>query len=444
MKSPIRAALLVSSALGLAVGLLSSSGRADDPPPAPANPPLRPMPMRPIRRPVLPLPAGNAPAAAPPAGSAPAAAPTAPVPLAPLPTIAVPAAKAGAVVPPPLSARPNRRWGRPRPPPAPPAGPRPQVSLTIDAPTLTGAWTMRVTNDGPVPLRLAADARLLSLTVTPRGEMHAVHCELPADMRPADALDRALVLPPGRSYAEAFEPRIYCFGERALRALSPQATVVARLGWPDDVHAEARQAVTPIDGVEPVVASAPGLVAAPIALHGDPTPVALDGTSNAGSDRPRLTLTSTMAVDAPTLADLAVGVTLRNDGSHPVRVRFTPETLAFDLATARGVERCTWPTPVGAPMRELFDTLPPGGAASMTVMISDYCNRKSFEKPGLVVLRAQLDTRKASGQDIGLQTFDGQVIANEPTVVRLHRGTGSEHLHRPQFEADKAHVDADK
>jgi hypothetical protein len=85
-------------------------------------------------------------------------------------------------------------------------------------------------------------------------------------------------------------------------------------------------------------------------------------------------------------------------------------------------------------MRELFSTLPAGGAESLSVLLGDYCNRRSFEHAGLVVVRPQLDTRHAGGQDIGLQTFDGQVIATVPTVVRLHRGTGSARLGRPHLE----------
>jgi hypothetical protein len=295
---------------------------------------------------------------------------------------------------------------------------------------------MRVTNRGDVPVRLAADARLLSLDVTPRGDTKPVHCELPLDMRPDDDLDRSLVLPPKRSYAETFEPRLYCFGEHALQALSPLAIVVARLGWPASSRAEVRQAVSAIDGVEPVMGSLPFLASPPIALHDDPTPMAAPVmTSDAAPTEPVLLhLSGAVAVDAGTLGELAVTVTARNAGTRPVRLRFKPETLAFEVTTSRGVEHCGWPSPVGAPMRELFSTLPADGAESLSVLLSDYCNRKSFERGGLVVVRPQLDTRHASGQDIGLRTFDGQILAPVPTIVRLHKGTGGTHLARPHLE----------
>jgi hypothetical protein len=85
-------------------------------------------------------------------------------------------------------------------------------------------------------------------------------------------------------------------------------------------------------------------------------------------------------------------------------------------------------------MRELFSTLSAGGAETQQVMLSDYCNGKSFDHAGLVVVRAELDTRHADGQDVGLRTFDGQVIATDPTLVRLHGGTGGVHLARPHLE----------
>ena len=311
------------------------------------------------------------------------------------------------------------------------------MKLSLDVPTRQGAWTLHVTNAGDVPVRLAADARRVSLEVTPRGEAHPVHCELPVDMRPDDDLDRSLVLPPGRSYAESFEPRLYCFGEHALRALSPQAIVVARLGWPAGSLAEDRQAVSAIDGVEPVVGSLPSITSAPVALPDEPTPSTALVTATGAGEVPMLHLASSVAVDAQSFGDLAITVTLRNEGTRPVRLRFKPETLAFDVTTSRGVERCSWPAPVGAPMRELFSTLPAGGSETLSVLLADYCNRKSFDRGGLVVVRPQLDTRRAGGQDIGIRTFDGQVIATVPTVVRLHKGTGSARLARPRLEQEK-------
>jgi len=335
---------------------------------------------------------------------------------------------------PPAAARP-RFVVKPKAPP-PPSGPPPAVKLVLDAPTPTGAWTLRVTNEGEVPVMLAADGRLLSLEVTPRGERKPERCELPVDMRPADDLDRSLVLPPGRAYSETIQPRLYCFGDRGLDALTPGSIVVAHLGWPAGSHSETHQVVWPIDGVEPVLASLPVLTSPPIALPDEPTPMApLVATQPVGASEPvSLRITGPRAVDTSTFGGLSVTVTLHNDGSRPVRVRFRPEDVGFDVTTWRGTEHCAWPMPATAPMRELFSTLQPQGSESLSLVLEEYCNRRSFDQPGLIVVRPKLDTRKGGGSEIGLRTFDGQVIATSATVVRLHQGTGRIRLVRPQLE----------
>ena len=90
------------------------------------------------------------------------------------------------------------------------APPPANVTLAIEASSPRGAWKMRVTNEGDVPVTIVADARLLALDVTPRSARKAVHCELPGEMRPQDDSTRPLVLPPKRAYVERFEPRLYC------------------------------------------------------------------------------------------------------------------------------------------------------------------------------------------------------------------------------------------
>lgn len=334
--------------------------------------------------------------------------------------------------------RPQVRRAAPKPPPAP-VGPKPDVKLLLDTPTTHGPWTMHVVNDGDVPVRLVADVRLLSLEVTPRGERKPVRCQLPADMRPADDSERALVLPPKRSYSESFEPRLYCFGERELDSLEATSIVVARLGWPDHAGGHGPSVVSAIDGVEPVVASLAGIVSPPVSLPDEPTPMPAEEPAHASDDPDpaRLVLTSNRAVDAESGENLAVTVTVRNEGKRSVRVRFRPETLGFEVTSSSGVQRCGWPTQPSAPTREYFASLPAGGAESLTVLVGDYCGRAPFEYPGLVVVRPDLDTRKAGGGAIGLKTFDGVVIASSPTVVRLHHGNAQPRVERPRLDPEK-------
>ena len=56
------------------------------------------------------------------------------------------------------------------------------------------------------------------------------------------------------------------------------------------------------------------------------------------------------------------------------------------------------------------------------------------DQAGLLVVRPSLDTRNASGTDVGLHSFDGEVMALTPTVIRLHRGAVSQPMVRPRLE----------
>ena len=120
--------------------------------------------------------------------------------------------------------------GKPKPE-APVPRPPPKVDVTLSATTPTGGWAVKVTNSGTVPVRIVADAALLDLEVTAPTGGAKVRCALPSDMVPTSDMERGLVLVPGRSYTEKFDPRLYCFAEREVAALVPGATVVAHYGF---------------------------------------------------------------------------------------------------------------------------------------------------------------------------------------------------------------------
>ena len=127
--------------------------------------------------------------------------------------------------------------------------PAPDIKLRIEQ-RPGDYWVMEISNQGSVPLRVDADARLLRLEITPPASAATttgaeppkkafakkptkkddprapVDCELPTTMR-VDG--RHLVLPPGGRYLEAFDMRLYCL-DRSARIVEG-ATVVARLGW---------------------------------------------------------------------------------------------------------------------------------------------------------------------------------------------------------------------
>jgi hypothetical protein len=312
--------------------------------------------------------------------------------------------------------------------------PLPNVTLTLEAPATRGTWFMRVSNDGEVPVRIVADARLLALDVFARGARDPVRCELPPDMRPDDDLERPLVLPPHRAYKESFEPALYCLGTKKLDALSPAAIVVAHLGWKG--RSTRFLEVSAIEGIEPRVSARPAIDAPPIALPDEPTPASIPAptASDALDDPPRLSLRSAGAVDAESVSRLEIPVTLRNDGERPVVVRFRPETLRFDVVGPEKPEHCAWPALPGAPQRDLFATLRPKGTTSLNVTLGTYCPTHTFDQAGLYLVTAHLDTRAASGSTLGLHTFDGEVAATFSTAVRLRRGRSPKVSPPPHLE----------
>ncbi len=297
---------------------------------------------------------------------------------------------------------------------------------------------MRVTNHGSVPLAIVADARLLMLDVTPRSAHKAEHCELPSDMRPQNDLERPLVLPPGRTYSEQFEPRLYCLDGKRLDALAPGSIVVASLGWSGHGTKPPLE-VWPTAGSESQVAPRRSIVAAAIALPDEPTPASLPTDAlGAGppidADGTKLALRSPRSMDAASPSEIAISVTLRNEGTRAVVTRFRPETLAFEVAGPGGSDHCDWPVLVSGPIRELFTTVAPRSEVEQTVLLSAYCTTRALDQAGLLVVRPSLDTRAASGVEVGLRTFDGQVIATSSTVIRLRHGAQPRRLLRPELD----------
>jgi hypothetical protein len=320
---------------------------------------------------------------------------------------------------------------------APAPKPESDVKLSLSTPTTHGTWTMRVTNDGDVPVRLAADARVLSLDVTPRGARRPVRCGLPEDMRPQDGdLDRPLVLPPGRSYVESFEARLYCFGEARGAALAPGAIVVARLGWAG--RHPAGLAVSPIDGVEPRIVPEGELEAPPVVLPDEPAPAPATPQPreevDAQSEEPHMSLTEARWVDVEYESGLEVPVSLRNTGTHAVVVRFRPDDLRFDIVGPSGVAHCGWPVLPGAPTREQFTTLAPRASTALVATLLTYCSTGTFDRPGLYVVRAHADMRSPSGAPLGIHAYEGDLFGTDATVVRLHHGRAATPATRPRLE----------
>jgi hypothetical protein len=310
----------------------------------------------------------------------------------------------------------------------------PNVSLSIEAPTTHGAWKMVVTNDSDVPVTIVADARLLSLEVTPRGAHKAERCELPQDMRPQDDLGRSLVVPPKRSYAESFQPRLYCLEKSRLDALAAGSIVVATLGF-GGRSARPPFEVSPVEGMEQRVGPLKAITSPPVSLPDEPTAApAREGTGVLAGAGGSFVLQTPRSVDAASASEITIPVTLTNTGHRATVVRFRPEMIAFDVLGPRGADHCAWPALPTAANRDLFTTLAAGTPIGLSLVLTAYCPARVLEQSGLYVVRASFDTRKASGAEIGIRSFDGQVIATSPTVVRLHRGLHAQPFVRPLLQ----------
>lgn len=352
-----------------------------------------------------------------------------------------------------VAAAPAKTTPTPPPPVVAPAPP-PNVSIEVTAPSVKSMWRMHLVNNGDVPVRVTADVRLLALDVLAPGAPVAqtVRCILPGDMRPDNDVDRALVLPPHRSYGESFDPRLYCFGAHQTESLVPGATVVVRYGWTPPALAVRRGthavtpppptppfAVSPLEGVEPAVAPLKDIVSTALVIPADPVtpnPPVHTAAGGEGTDPfpTKLSVTSPAHVDSWSDSELSVPITVRNLGARSVTLLSGPETVGFDVIGPAGVFRCAWPTRPPAPIRELFTTLRPRGADTVSVLLSSICPDATFDYAGLFILRPRLDTRGAGGAPIGLLTFDGEVIGTTTTVLRIQHGRKRLVLDRPRLE----------
>ena len=305
---------------------------------------------------------------------------------------------------------------------------------------------MRVENTGDVPVRLVADARLLSLVITPpdataKKKSKPIVCTLPADMRPIGDVDRAVVLAPKRSYAESFEPRLYCFGAKATAALVGGAKVVGHLGWMKSHGTSAPFVVSPFEGVEPAVRSEKEIVATETDIpagSGDPSPNTTASASppKAGDDPypTKLALASPKQIDVEAPRDLPMTVTVKNEGVRSVTVLLRPETLAFDVIGPHSTNHCSWPVRVGGTVREAFTTLGAKRGESVSVLLDALCPESTFDQAGLYIVRPRLDTRHADGEAVGLSAFAGEIIGTRTTLLRVHRGTKPARTVRPTLE----------
>ncbi len=327
----------------------------------------------------------------------------------------------------------------------------PPLTLSVAPGTAGGPWKLRVENTGDVPMRLAADPRLLILEITPpvgteldpagakkrassrkAPEAVTVRCALPDDARPINDEGRDLVVPGKRSWSTTIDPLFYCFGPRERRALVAGATVKAQFGWPAPAAKTAVAKKKPLAPAPPFAAApvgaAVGKVAPAKALESAPFSLT-DAVASAVPAAPVPPASSPgralLVVSMPESRDTSRGVeiettvTVSNEGDQAAILLWRPETVRFTVSGPLGSSTCGTTAIVASPIRELYSTLGVKGRTSMSLLVTAKCPADTFDEPGVFRVTGILDTSQASARPIGLKTWDGEIAAKAPMLLRV-------------------------
>jgi hypothetical protein len=115
---------------------------------------------------------------------------------------------------------------------------------------------------------------------------------------------------------------------------------------------------------------------------------------------------------------LTIPVTVRNTTARSIHILLRPETIGLVATGPFGTTRCQWSVSPSA-IPELFTSLPPNASATTEVLVSSLCPAEFFDRTGLYALRALVDTRRVSGEPVGIRSFSGEVESTSATWVRM-------------------------
>ncbi len=405
------------------------------------------------------------------------------------------------------------------------------VSLGI-TPVWRGPWRMTLSNDGPAPVRILADARLLWFEVVTapepsvpgkkptkaqafiRGKIPV--CRPPSELRPENEFEqRALILRPGERYTEEFDPMLLCGAGKLMAGLKQGAVVYPHYGYlpppKKPTNKKADPAALPpapyvLDSIsEPRAVmparqlEAPGLVvsdyepphppadeptpptssgAPPAASSGAPPTNAPHGAPTASSvapassgaptaassgasappappplvdeRAPRLKLTATPFADAHDRSNIAVTVTLKNEGLRPALIHFRNDNIGFLVRTPTGqTTRCSQSDHSRGAVRDFFETMRPGARKSVTLRLHEICPVDLFERPGIYHVNAFADLHE-SGDAFRLPALVSHADAESETRLRIRTGSLPYQTHpaavdaKPEAPKDDAKPEAPK
>ena len=352
-------------------------------------------------------------------------------------------------------------------PPEPPPLPAASARLWLIAPTAIGPWTMRIENEGTIAVRVPADGRLLRLEVQTDETAKPISCTLPSSLRSAKfPEDRALLLAPGHSYVESFDPQLYCFGKSAVK-FGPNMLVHARFGWDTPkapkIKTNTKKPPTGPFAVEsterePTIAplweiAAPSIVLgavkpqAPATIPppnpenapkaettetkegaGEANPPMQEGSSETNKPPPvasapvderagKLELSSSAFVEASAPRTITINVTAKNVGLRPIVAALRPWMMSFRIDAPGGdVQMCYADNARRALPQDAYRSVAPGASTSFAVLLAEVCPKNIFVRPGLYRVTVTMAAKESTN---GVDVKPLPLGTREPSLVRL-------------------------
>lgn len=360
----------------------------------------------------------------------------------------------------PSSATRARRPATPPPPALPPVG----VTLQVLAPSVRGQWLLRLDNKGDAPALVSADVRLLRFEVrrwdakkgqyASKGEV----CDGPQvfGLSERAPFGRELVLEPGHSYVEAFDPRLLCFGKQAA-LLEPGMSVAATYGFAPQAQVPWRKVQAPeeppfvadtargprdLSPIKRLAAEAfvlsdappavfPALAERPArsAADADARPSSAEAASRTAPlvkpspyQTPKdglaaaMSLTTDRFADASSWRDVAFEVEAHNVGARPLWAALRARQLSFMVHSVSGEIYCPRVSQDHHIPRDMFEELQGGRHRHIGVTLSEPCGGSAFLRPGLYVVVPTLHADD-NGAEYGISALTGTVTTRDPGAV---------------------------
>jgi hypothetical protein len=156
-------------------------------------------------------------------------------------------------------------------------------------------------------------------------------------------------------------------------------------------------------------------------LRGTPFELGSDYTPPPKPPENGLVFEMTKGSDALNEDSATVTVQLTNRGSRAESVYFRRELVTFEVSSVDGVATCDPGPDERSPDRQGFSRLAPGRSLTVTSRLEEMCDKYTFARPGLYLVRATFDT-DWSGSEFGLDAFIGHLTADRPATVRIRTG----------------------